>query len=58
VVLSFFCLLNSLLTLVMAFSFAFGGLRAAVQVHSDLLNKLISAPIIFFDRTPTGRLLN
>ncbi|KAI3939222.1 hypothetical protein MKX01_002090 [Papaver californicum] len=58
VVLSVFCLLNSLLTLVRAFSFAFGGLRAAVQVHSDLLNKLISAPVNFFDRTPTGRLLN
>ncbi|KAI3894612.1 hypothetical protein MKW92_035428 [Papaver armeniacum] len=56
VVLSVFCLLNSLLTLVRAFSFAFGGLRAAVQVHSDLLNKLISAPVNFFDRTPTGRL--
>ncbi|KAI3900533.1 hypothetical protein MKW92_043519, partial [Papaver armeniacum] len=58
VVLSVFCLLNSLLTLVRAFSFAFGGLRAPVQVHSDLLNKLISAPVNFFDRTPTGRLLN
>ncbi|RZC67750.1 hypothetical protein C5167_011443 [Papaver somniferum] len=56
VVLSVFCLLNSLLTLVRVFSFAFGGLRAAVQVHSDLLNKLISAPVNFFDRTPTGRL--
>ncbi|RZC79401.1 hypothetical protein C5167_003644 [Papaver somniferum] len=58
VVLSVFCLLNSLLTLVRAFSFAFGGLRAAVQVHNDLLSKLISAPVNFFDRTPTGRLLN
>ncbi|KAL5986042.1 hypothetical protein ACLOJK_028032 [Asimina triloba] len=41
-----------------AFSFAFGGLRAAVQVHTELLNKLINAPITFFDQNPSGRILN
>lgn len=49
---------NSLLTLVRAFSFAYGGLRAAVQVHSELLGKLINAPVHFFDQTPSGRILN
>ncbi|OVA01330.1 ABC transporter [Macleaya cordata] len=58
VILCIFCLLNSLLTLVRAFSFAFGGLRAAIQVHSELLDKLVNASVYFFDRTPTGRILN
>ncbi|KAA8540550.1 hypothetical protein F0562_024531 [Nyssa sinensis] len=58
VILSIFCIMNSLLTLVRAFSFAFGGLRAAVQVHNRLLQKLINAPVNFFDQTPSGRILN
>ncbi|XP_020268555.1 ABC transporter C family member 13 [Asparagus officinalis] len=49
---------NSLLTLVRAFSFAYGGLHAAVRVHSDLLKKLVNAPIIFFDQNSSGRILN
>ncbi|KAJ4834345.1 hypothetical protein Tsubulata_020552 [Turnera subulata] len=57
-VLGIFCIINSSLTLVRAFSFAFGGLRAAVQVHNTLLNKLIDAPVQFFDQTPGGRILN
>ncbi|KAJ4958746.1 hypothetical protein NE237_025857 [Protea cynaroides] len=58
VILCVFCIANSLLTLVRAFSFAFGGLRAAVQVHSNLLNKLVNAPVHFFNQTPSGRILN
>ncbi|XP_049393908.1 ABC transporter C family member 13 isoform X2 [Solanum stenotomum] len=57
-ILSLFCLANSLLTLVRAFAFAFGGLRAAVKVHDRLLEKLMSAPISFFDLNPTGRIIN
>ncbi|XP_027169805.1 ABC transporter C family member 13 isoform X1 [Coffea eugenioides] len=53
-----FCLVNSTLTLVRAFSFAFGGIHAAIQVHDRLLNKLINASISFFDQTPSGRILN
>ncbi|XP_023761858.1 ABC transporter C family member 13 [Lactuca sativa] len=58
VVLCIFCLLNSVLTLVRAFSFAYGGLRAAIQVHNNLLKKLVDAPVAFFDQTPSGRILN
>ncbi|CAI0420806.1 unnamed protein product [Linum tenue] len=58
VVLSIFCAANSFLTLVRAFSFAFGGLQAAVQVHNRLLDKLIDAPVQFFVQTPSGRILN
>ncbi|KAL4281559.1 hypothetical protein GQ457_03G042490 [Hibiscus cannabinus] len=57
-VLCIFCIVNSSLTLVRAFSFAFGGLKAAVQVHNTLLNKVINAPVQFFDQTPGGRILN
>ncbi|GLT38273.1 hypothetical protein SLA2020_125310 [Shorea laevis] len=58
IVLCIFCVINSSLTLVRAFSFAFGGLQAAVKVHNTLLNRLINAPVQFFDRTPCGRILN
>lgn len=53
-----FCLVNSTLTLVRAFSFAFGGIHAAIQVHDRLLNSLVNASISFFDQTPSGRILN
>lgn len=58
VILCIFCIINSCLTLARAFSFAFGGLRAAIKVHDTLLNKLINAPVQFFDQTPSGRILN
>ncbi|KAL2533987.1 multidrug resistance-associated protein 11 [Abeliophyllum distichum] len=58
VILCVFCLVNSSLTLVRAFAFAFGGLRAAVRVHDKLLQSLINAPVSFFDQTPSGRILN
>ncbi|KAI8551831.1 hypothetical protein RHMOL_Rhmol06G0217300 [Rhododendron molle] len=58
VVLCIFCGIKSLLTLTRAFSFAFGGLHAAIQVYDKLLKKLIDGPINFFDQTPSGRILN
>ncbi|XXG51840.1 hypothetical protein AAC387_Pa03g0319 [Persea americana] len=58
VVLCIFCAMNSFLTLVRAFSFSYGGLRAAVNVHSELLNNLVNAPVHFFDLNPSGRILN
>ncbi|PON89300.1 ATP-binding cassette containing protein [Trema orientale] len=57
-ILCIFCVINSCLTLARAFSFAFGGLRAAVKVHNTLLKQLINAPVQFFDQTPSGRILN
>ncbi|KAL3511976.1 hypothetical protein ACH5RR_024693 [Cinchona calisaya] len=57
-ILSMFCLANSTLTLMRAFSFAFGGIRAAIQVHDRLLSRLINASVSFFDQTPSGRILN
>jgi len=50
--------IHSILTFARAFSFAYGGLRAAFQMHDVLLQKVISAPITFFDRNPRGRILN
>nr|QIT08316.1 putative ABC transporter C family member 13 [Siraitia grosvenorii] len=58
VTLCIFCIINSFFTLLRAFSFAFGGLQAAVKVHDTLLKKLINAPIQFFYQTPGGRILN
>ncbi|XP_031389468.1 ABC transporter C family member 13 isoform X2 [Punica granatum] len=58
VILCLFCVMNSFLTLVRAFLFAYGGLRAAVKVHATLLCKIVNAPVKFFNQTPSGRILN
>ncbi|TVU12290.1 hypothetical protein EJB05_45926, partial [Eragrostis curvula] len=58
IVLAMFGIINSLFTLGRAFSFAFGGLRAAVHIHASLLENIISAPVCFFDQNPSGRILN
>nr|QGP74118.1 ABCC transporter [Sedum alfredii] len=57
-ILSAFCLMNSMLTLIRAFSFAYGGLRAAAMMHDRLIVKIVGAPVSFFDETPGGRILN
>ncbi|XP_028766437.1 ABC transporter C family member 13 isoform X1 [Neltuma alba] len=57
-ILGLFCIINSFFTLVRAFSFAFGGLQAAIKVHNKMLGNLINAPVQFFDQTPGGRILN
>lgn len=38
--------------------FAFGGLRAAIVQHRDLLDSVLRAPMSWFDTTPVGRVLN
>uniref|UniRef100_A0A7N5ZQZ0 ATP-binding cassette, sub-family C (CFTR/MRP), member 9 n=1 Tax=Anabas testudineus TaxID=64144 RepID=A0A7N5ZQZ0_ANATE len=47
----FLCLFTSL-------SVEFLGLSAATNLHHNLLNKIIHAPIRFFDITPLGQILN
>ncbi|KAJ7517215.1 hypothetical protein O6H91_21G014900 [Diphasiastrum complanatum] len=49
---------NSIFTLARAFSYAYGGLRAAFHVHEKLLQNIIKAPVSFFDQNPKGRILN
>ncbi|CAL5046453.1 unnamed protein product [Urochloa decumbens] len=57
-ILAMFGIINSLFTLGRAFSFAFGGLRAAIHIHASLLENIIAAPVCFFDQNPSGRILN
>ncbi|NWR73859.1 MRP7 protein, partial [Centropus unirufus] len=49
---------NSLFTILRAFLFAYGTIRAATVIHSRLLQRAIKATVTFFDTTPTGRILN
>ncbi|XP_027537873.1 multidrug resistance-associated protein 7 isoform X2 [Neopelma chrysocephalum] len=49
---------NSLFTILRAFLFAYGTLRAATVIHNRLLQRALKATVTFFDTTPTGRILN
>ncbi|MBZ3870188.1 Multidrug resistance-associated protein 7 [Sciurus carolinensis] len=49
---------NSLCTLLRAVLFAAGTLQAAATLHHRLLQRVLMAPVTFFDSTPTGRILN
>uniref|UniRef100_A0A8B9P5N0 ATP-binding cassette, sub-family C (CFTR/MRP), member 10 n=1 Tax=Apteryx owenii TaxID=8824 RepID=A0A8B9P5N0_APTOW len=49
---------NSLFTILRAFLFAYGTIRAATVIHSRLLQQVMKATVTFFDTTPIGRILN
>uniref|UniRef100_A0A8C0WR33 ATP-binding cassette sub-family C member 10 n=1 Tax=Castor canadensis TaxID=51338 RepID=A0A8C0WR33_CASCN len=49
---------NSVCTLLRAVLFAAGTLQAAATLHHRLLQRVLMAPVTFFDSTPTGRVLN
>lgn len=36
----------------------FAGLKAAIELHKSLLSNIIRLPMMFFDRTPVGRILS
>ncbi|KFP45114.1 Multidrug resistance-associated protein 7 [Chlamydotis macqueenii] len=48
---------NSLFTILRAFLFAYGTIRAATVIHNRLLQRALKATVTFFDTTPTGRIL-
>ncbi|ESO85415.1 hypothetical protein LOTGIDRAFT_183817 [Lottia gigantea] len=49
---------NSIFTLFRAFLFAYGGIEAAQLLHKKLLSSILKAPVLFFDTTPLGRIVN
>uniref|UniRef100_A0A3Q2T544 ATP-binding cassette, sub-family C (CFTR/MRP), member 9 n=1 Tax=Fundulus heteroclitus TaxID=8078 RepID=A0A3Q2T544_FUNHE len=52
------CATGIILCLITSLSVEFLGLSAATNLHHNLLNKIIHAPIRFFDVTPLGQILN
>ncbi|XP_033733634.1 multidrug resistance-associated protein 7-like [Pecten maximus] len=44
--------------LVREFLFVYGGMSVAKTMHNDLLNRILRAPMSFFDVTPAGRILS
>ncbi|XP_049616239.1 ATP-binding cassette sub-family C member 9 isoform X1 [Syngnathus scovelli] len=52
------CAAGIALCLITSLSVEFLGLSAATNLHHNLLNKIIHAPLRFFDITPLGQILN
>ncbi|XP_056280983.1 ATP-binding cassette sub-family C member 9 isoform X2 [Pseudoliparis swirei] len=52
------CAAGITLCLITSLTVEFLGLSAATHLHHNLLNKIIHAPIRFFDITPLGQILN
>lgn len=52
------CAAGITLCLITSLTVEFLGLHAATNLHHNLLNKIIHAPIRFFDITPLGQILN
>ncbi|XP_035433428.2 uncharacterized protein LOC118264894 isoform X1 [Spodoptera frugiperda] len=50
--------LNLVFTIMRAFLFAYGGVKAATRIHKVLLKVIIKAKVKFFDITPLGRIVN
>ncbi|XP_061922297.1 ATP-binding cassette sub-family C member 9 isoform X2 [Entelurus aequoreus] len=52
------CAAGIALCLITSLTVEFLGLSAATNLHDNLLNKIIHAPLRFFDITPLGQILN
>ncbi|KAK5849384.1 hypothetical protein PBY51_009030 [Eleginops maclovinus] len=52
------CAAGIMLCLITSLTVEFLGLSAATNLHHNLLNKIIHAPIRFFDITPLGQIIN
>ncbi|XP_041636480.1 ATP-binding cassette sub-family C member 9 isoform X2 [Cheilinus undulatus] len=52
------CVAGITLCLITSLTVEFLGVSAATNLHHNLLNKIIHAPIRFFDITPLGQILN
>nr|ASS36022.1 ABCC10 [Samia ricini] len=50
--------LNLVFTVMRAFLFAYGGVKAASRIHKVLLKVVVKAKVKFFDITPAGRIIN
>ncbi|XP_060936365.1 ATP-binding cassette sub-family C member 9 [Limanda limanda] len=57
-VFSILCASGITLCLITSLTVEFLGVSAATNLHHNLLNKIIHAPIRFFDITPLGQILN
>ncbi|XP_032895364.1 ATP-binding cassette sub-family C member 9 [Amblyraja radiata] len=52
------CSMGIILCLITSLTVEWMGLTAAKNLHRNLLNKIILAPVRFFDSTPVGQILN
>ena len=51
-------LAQSALFMLYSLAIIFTGLRASKTLHRDMLSRLVKCPMVFFERTPLGRVIN
>jgi ABC-type multidrug transport system fused ATPase/permease subunit len=51
-------LLQGLFAVISGLSFSWGGIKAASTLHNRSAQRVIHAPVAFFDTNPTGRIIN
>lgn len=51
-------LVSLLLTITSSFCFYLAALKASENLHDQMINSVMKAPVLFFDTNPVGRILN
>jgi ATP-binding cassette subfamily C (CFTR/MRP) protein 1 len=49
---------QAMATMLYSLIFAFITLQASKLMHNDMLEKVMRSPMVFFDQTPIGRIVN
>ena len=55
---AFFGLIQAVFVVANTLISAKGGIRASRKLHDDLVSALVRFPISYYDKTPSGRILN
>ena len=53
-----FGIVQSVFVIVVALSFSLGGIKASRGIHDQVIQSILRFPLSFYDKTPSGRIIN
>ncbi|CBY39902.1 unnamed protein product, partial [Oikopleura dioica] len=53
-----FGIVQSIFVVIVALSFSLGGIRASRGIHDSVITSILRFPLSFYDKTPSGRIIN